>query len=230
MNYIWEMILKLEDTPIEKEHVFFRQATDYSPYYEQAFLCMNQQRVESQIIEINSLYRFNAIFSQLLSPYIEEAESVKDYLFDILIHYLVEVDLRHGLSKKEYYIRRLKQSIEAGEYGTAVARRFVQIETKQQMLLCEMMLGQLQTGASIACFAKVIRALFPDAIVYKKQSKEKQVLVYIGELYEKLRENTIIFIIETFLPLDFSVRLFWEHHFGIVGVAETLKIDAIEII
>lgn len=230
MNYIWEMLLKLEDTSIQKENVFFKQATEYSPYYEQAFLCMNQQTIEEQVVEINSLYRFNAIFSELLSPYLEESEVIKDYLFDILIHYLVEIDLRHGLSKKEYYIRRLKQSIEEGEYGLAAIKSFNKIQAKHQMILCEMMLTQFQSGTSIALFAKVIKAIFPGAIVYKKQSKEKQILVYIGETPTKTLENTVWFILETFLPLDFKIRLFWEHHFAIMDVEETLKLGAIEII
>lgn len=230
MNYIWEMMLKLEDTDIRKDNVFFKQAVDYSPYYEQAFLCMNQQTIEEQVVEINSLYRFNAIFNQLLSPYVEESEVLKMYLFDILIHYLVEIDLRHGLSKKEYYIRKLKQSIEAETYGGAVSKTFHKIKDKHQMILCEMMIAQFQGGASIALFAKVVKAIFPEAIVYKKQSKEKQVLVYLGEKVTKPLENTIGFIIDTFLPMDFKVRLFWEHHFAIIDVEETLKLGAIEII
>lgn len=35
------------------------------------------------------------------------------------------------------------------------------------------------------------------------------------------------FLQDMFLPIDHQVYLFWEHHFGIIGVEETMVVDEV---
>ena len=65
------------------------------------------------LIEINALYRFSHIFQEILHPNFIQNGQYADviafiiYLFDTVIHYLGEIDLRHGFTKREFYIRRI---------------------------------------------------------------------------------------------------------------------------
>lgn len=97
----------------EKSDLFFWQAQDYSPYYEQSFNTINEEHIDKNLIEINALYRFSHIFQEILHPnFIQNGQYVDViafiiYLFDTVIHYLGEIDLRHGFTKREFYIRRI---------------------------------------------------------------------------------------------------------------------------
>ena len=42
-------------------------------------------------------------------------------------------------------------------------------------------------------------------------------------------EKQIGFLMDLFVPLDISVQLFWDMHFGIISVEETMEPDDIMI-
>lgn len=229
MNYIWEIALRLQEKNIDKGTVFYRQAEDFSPYYEQAFPCINETDCQDQVVEVNGLYRFDEIFGGLLSPNLEGDEEFKEYLFDILIHYLTEIDLLKGLSKREFYIRKIKQNIMQGHYGQKTKGYFRQMEESLQYILCGHLLQQFQTGSSVLMFSKTVRALFPDAIVYKNNINMKQILVYVGEKQSNEVSVKMELAVGMFLPIGYHIRMFYEHHFGIMDVPETLELGNVEI-
>lgn len=229
MNYIWEIALNLADKNINKEDTFFFQSPVYSPYYEQAFKAMNTKELNPAHIPINSFYRFEKIFCPLLQPDLEGYEALKKYLFDLVIHYLIEIDLRQGLSKRTFYTHKIKKDILQGVYGEQAKFYFEFFNQHEQLILAEFILYQFEAGGSILLFSKVVRAIFYKAIVYKNNAETDQILVYIGEKKDEKRETLIKFMTQTFLPLHFKIRLFWEHHFGILDVEETLELGDIEI-
>lgn len=54
-------------------------------------------------------------------------------------------------------------------------------------------------------------------------------LVYTGLRKERNLEQRIRFLIDTFLDIRYHVEIFYEYHFGIIGVEETMQIDEIAI-
>ena len=42
-------------------------------------------------------------------------------------------------------------------------------------------------------------------------------------------ERRILFLVDTFLDVRYRVEIFYEYHFGIIGIEETMKIDEIAI-
>ena len=52
-----------------------------------------------------------------------------------------------------------------------------------------------------------------------------QVLVYIGQKETEKERERVEFLRDMFLPVHYQVYLFWEHHFGIIGVEETMELD-----
>lgn len=111
MNNMWEMYLK------SKENIRFHQAEIFSPYYEQIPICFQNPLKNTMEMEVNGFYRYETIFA----PLFENADVMKDditeYIFDIFMHYLMEVDLKSGMTKEEYHIRKKMQQLSYGEYG-----------------------------------------------------------------------------------------------------------------
>ena len=99
MNYIWDITLQAHIDGIKKNQLFFEQGANISPWYEQSFPNINQNRVEDTRIEINSLYRFDNIFGKYLQDGFLEHIDFKKYFFDLVIHFLCEVDLSKGITK-----------------------------------------------------------------------------------------------------------------------------------
>ena len=66
MNYIWEILLRARAGGVPDQELFFFQAKECSPWYVQSFPCLNEDTVTWPVVEINSLYRFSAVFQELL--------------------------------------------------------------------------------------------------------------------------------------------------------------------
>lgn len=230
MNFVWEMALKLANQPEEREKFFFKQAKEYSSYYEQAFVYMNEEEIEDKVVELNALYRFDEIFGELLSPRLDDFTDLRLYLYDSIIHFLIEVDLYHGLNKRFLYSRKIQDDILKNKYGEQLKNFLKSFSLQRQRQLCEFLLIQYEVGSSVLLFTKVVRAVFCNAITYKSTVDSKQILVYIGDEQNEANKKLVTFIIDSFLPITFNVRLFWEYHFGILDINETLKLGEIEII
>ena len=93
MNYIWEMVIKAKQNNLKSSELFFKQGNDISPWYEQSFSSLNQKEIENTNIEINSFYRFNDLFSKFLNEGFLENIEFKEKFFDLVIHFLSEIDV-----------------------------------------------------------------------------------------------------------------------------------------
>jgi hypothetical protein len=54
---------------------------------------------------------------------------------------------------------------------------------------------------------------------------KKEILIYIGQKRTQELENKMDVLIDLFLHIDFKVFLYWQYHFGILGVEDTMKIE-----
>ncbi|GCD08524.1 hypothetical protein [Clostridium tagluense] len=84
-----------------RQNINFIPAKIYSPYMEIAFTDLNTSSLpEDNTIEINPYYRFQNIFKELLDVNFNESKQLVETLFDIVIHFLAEIDFTKGLCKK----------------------------------------------------------------------------------------------------------------------------------
>ncbi len=109
MNFMWDIALRAYEQGKNENELFFVQAEEYSPFFEQSFPCINEKRVESEVIELNLLYRFADIFQELLAPESlgledQEYDQFCRYFIDAALHDILYTDLRHGLTRREIYI------------------------------------------------------------------------------------------------------------------------------
>lgn len=229
MNFIWDIVLRAKKSDLTEQKLFFHPAQECSPWYEQSFPVLNEDTVEGPEIEYNPLYRFDALFHDLLREEFDELPEFRKYLFDAVSHLLVQIDLHHGLTKRDFYIQRLLCELESGRYGPSVAEHIRSIQKEKRNRLAALALTQIQTGSNLLLFRKAVLVLFPEAMLYQERYDAKKILLYVGMAKTEELEQSIQFIEEVFLPVSFHLRTFWEYHFGVVGVDAVMKIDQIEI-
>lgn len=61
-----------------------------------------------------------------------------------------------------------------------------------------------------------------EALVYAINEDKRQMLVYVGQKETREERERLEFLEGMFLSVDYEVYLFWEYHFGILDVEETM--------
>ena len=214
--------------------LFFKPAEKFSPYYEQSFKYINQKDVESADIEINPLARFSKIFEYLLHPDLinlifENQRQFILFYFDLITHILAEVDLCHGMTRREFYIRQIRRELLDGTFGEVVREGVNQLKRDKQVAIADELLRVMEVGSSVRSFCHVMKQIFPDCIIYQGREHPQRLYVYIGQRRDERLEKIWRMIRETFLAFDVETRIFWEHHFGIIDLKETMLLNEIAI-
>lgn len=229
MNFLWDIALKAQQQGKREEELLFCQAREYSPFYEQAFSCLNETKVEEAVIELNLLVRFAEIFQYILPEDNRQYPQFEKYLIDAALHMILHADIYHGVSKRDIYIRKLTQEIENGTYWKRAAEEFKLIPFEKRSRIATLVLNQIQTGASVMTFRRALLVLFPNAVLYQIKAERKKLLLYLKMDKNKTDERMLQLIEDMFLPVSYHLRVFWKYHFGIIGVDDTMKIDEIAI-
>lgn len=226
MNYIWDILLKADSQNIKKENITFKCAKTYSPYMEVAFEDLNKSEIdESLIVEINPYYRFFPIFKDIFDVNFEESVELREVLFDILIHFLGNIDLKQGLSKQEYYKKYIMKDILNNIFSEKIKKNIQIFNDKEREILISNIMKLYTTGVSLELFKNVVNKMFEKSITYINQDNKKEILIYIGQKRTQELENKIDVLMDLFLHIDFKVFLYWQYHFGILGVEGTMKIE-----
>lgn len=233
MNFLWDMVLRAQDQGIKEEDLFFTQAKEFSPFFEQSFSHINQTKIESNTIELNLFYRFADIFQDILSQKLQDQLSLsghdyaefREYLIDAALHTLLYSDLRYGLTKREVHIRKLTEELVNGEFWKEAAQDFQLFDSRKQIRLATLVLTQMQTGSSLIIYRRSILVLFPNAMLYQIKTDRKKLLLYLPQQKTDKNEHMVQFVQDMFLPMSYSIRIFWEHHFGVIGIDAAMVID-----
>lgn len=227
MNYIWEAALAADRAGTEREAVRFISVRNGSPYAEVVLENINSLELERQEVEVNPLYRFSREFSGVFDINNEGYQKARELFFDVAMHYMVQLDLRQGLSKQEYALRFLLKDLLEGVCGSQAASVIKGFEKEKTRRLLRLILKLYQCGSSIYLFREVMRCMYPDSMVYASNEAVRQVLIYVGAKETEVERERLEFLRGMFLPVNFEVFLFWEHHFGIIDVEETMRLDEI---
>lgn len=228
MNYIWDMLIKAEKAGIEKEDITFVKAKVYSPYMELAFEDINAMLLDSSPeIEINPYYRFFKIFKNLYDPDYEGEEELRNVLFDLLIHHLADTDAYMGMNKQEFYKRFILEDIRNGCFGSELKAKFKLFDDKEQQILLSRIIQQYQLGESLQLLKETIHLFYRYSNIYLMKQEKDEVLIYLGEKNTKEESDRLHFLLDFFLPVKYNIRIYWEHHFGVLEVQNTMKMDGI---
>ena len=226
--------MRAAEDDIETGKLFFKPAESFSPYCEQSFKTINQRRVEDTEVEINPLARFSAIFEYLLHPdclnlIFVNQQQFTAYFFDLLTHILADVDLTHGMTRREFYVRQIRRELLSGVFGTVASEGMKQLKRDKQLAVADELLCVMEVGSSVRSFCRIMKQIFADCIIYQGRLHPQRIYVYIGQKQTEQRQKQWLLIRETFLAFDAEVRVFWDKHFGIINVNETMRVDNIAI-
>lgn len=222
---MWEVALRADHCGVKREKLRYQPAKICSPYIEASFTDLNESGIGEHPIEANPLYRFAHIFAAIFDINITASEKTRNTLFDVCMQYMIQIDLRQGLSKSEYYLRFILRDFLQGVYqnnfGDAI-KQFNHIELRK-ILVCMSIL--FKCSSSILLFRKTMRAVYPDSLVYASNDDFREILIYIGKKETTEEQSKVDFLTGVFLPRDYVTHLFWEHHFGIIDVDVTMQFD-----
>ncbi len=229
MDYIWDIAIKAKECNRKKSDLFFKQSENVSPWYEQSFTSLNQDRIYDNTIEINALCRFSEIFREILHKDLEELEEFRKFFYDLSMHFLCDIDLYKGITKNEIYLSKIKQEIVLGIYGDSYKEMFQVFTEQEKNKILPLMFKQIEIGSSILIFNSSIKRIYPDVLIYQVKEDKKQLLMYLGFNKNLLEEKRVKFLVDIFLPLNFDIRIFWGNHFGVLGTDATMIADEIAI-
>lgn len=225
MNYAWEVSLAADAAGISREELRFVPVRNGSPYMEAAFETINTTKLNQKEVEVNPLYRFADVFSGVCDANVKGMEITREVFIDVCIHYFVQLDLRQGLSKQEYVLRLLLKDLLACVCAGQAGRVTEQIEKGKMRRLMRLILKLYHCGSSIYLFKEVMRCMYPDSLVYANNDAIRQILIYVGMKETGTERERLEFLQDTFLPINYQVFLFWDRHFGIIDVEETMVLD-----
>lgn len=230
MNYAWEAVLAARKKHYELASLCFIKGENPSPYIEVSMEDLNLSAPENEQIAINPLYRFGAIFAALFNENVEGMEETRALFLDICMHYIVELDLREGLSKEDYYYSIILQDFTKGVYGEGFKERFSLFDREEQKRIVQAYVHLLKSGNYLGEYRKVITRLYEGAFLYESQESPMEFFVYLGVKERKEEQEKAAFLRELFLPMQGKIYYFYEHHFGIIGVEETMVLDEMVIL
>ena len=230
MNYLWEAFLNADERGIKKKQMRFLIAESYSGYMEISDSFLNQKELQEELrIEVNPYYRFYDIFKDLFHPEMQEFPDLRKSLANLIFHLLAENDAMSGMTKEEYYKQFLYQNIRSGAFGRDAADTIELFKREERELILSGLLRQYQTGSSLDIFKDMAEELLPENIIYHSNENYYEILVYVGVKKEEQIVAKVELLKKLFVDLPYHVDVYYEHHFGIIGVEETMRIDEIAL-
>lgn len=235
MRYLWEVLLAAEEERIPEEKLRFVHTPSGSGYMELSLPCLNQTWLETEerlgdaCIGVNTYYRFYDIFHGMFPPDPIDFPALRESLTNLSLHMLAQNDIRRGMTREDYYKRLLAKEILEEGFGETARRVFLDMDREEQETLLGGWLNIFQAGSALPVFLDMVHGLVADSIVYHNNECPDEVLVYTGLKKGRKLEQRIRFLIDTFLDIRYRVEIFYEYHFGIIGVEETMGIGEIAI-
>lgn len=228
MNYIWDLIIHAERSGTRKKQLHFKPAQVYSPYMELSREHINAKNVEQEV-EINPYYRFYDIFRDLFDINYTDEQEMRETLFDIVIHFLADIDLVQGMNKREYYIRFVLRDMESGIFGSNVQAHIHLFDREEREIIASNLLRLYETGEAVYLLRDTMKKIFKRSTIYANCEDKDELLFYVGQKETETTRAKLEVIKDLFLPVRFHTELYWSSHFGIVDVEETMVVDQIAL-
>lgn len=212
----------------DKGKIRYQQARSFGPYSEFLGDWMEEKQGLTYLT-FNAFYRFDGIMEALYGEMPMRAE-LRELLFDLYAHYLIELEFRSGLTRREYDIHNLMKRMEEGEYGETAAELFLSLSAKEKYYVAHMMLHQEKTGASVEKYVDALTTLLGNSIAYQNKFHTKELLLYVGNRENEGDQKKILLINELFQPLGYCTKVFWDKHFAVLDEKQTMEIGEMELL
>ncbi|MFW6281363.1 MAG: iron-dependent peroxidase [bacterium] len=228
MDYLWDVLINAKNNGMNMKDIDFEFASSFSPYMELSNVFLNSRQITRKV-DINPFYRFFKIFKFLMEVNYQEEKELREVLFNILIHFIGQLDLKRGINRIEYYKLFIYREIKEGYLGQIVKKNIDNCSIIEKDILLGNILKLYKTGNHIYYFKDTIKKIYKGSIVYINKRDNNEILVYIKQMKTARNYRLMELIKLIFLPINFKVKTYWKFHFGIVGIKETMKINSISI-
>lgn len=226
MNYIWDLVIKAERSGLAKQTIKFSAARIFSPYLELSLKYLNTPEVPPQV-EVNPYYGYYEIFKELFDINNSEETELRNTLFDIIIHFLADIDRNQGLNKRDYYLKFILQDIEAGLFGKQNSVRIKLFDRDEKEIIAGNILRLYELGEAVYLLTDTLRKIFKKPFIYANPEEKDELIIYIDQKESRTAQEKMELIKEFFVPVRFQTEIYWKNHFGIIGLDEIMRIDDI---
>ncbi|MHA4987667.1 hypothetical protein [Cetobacterium somerae] len=219
MKYIWSLIQ--EERTKQKKYELSVAYSDITSWIEVRSINENKFliNINLRLYDIFEEYcEWLNIKNRTMS--LNEIEAKLGSFENRILHILGDMDLIRGRNIKEELIREIIGYIKE-ETSTEV---FSQKELK---ILAHAVYRLRKTGMSKAIFKEVLDKIFGNCYLYSH--KDNSYISYIGTKKSEQNEIKLEIIKNFFLDIECTLEVFWEYHFGILGIDETMILEKIKL-
>ncbi|MGM0509120.1 MAG: iron-dependent peroxidase [Fusobacteriota bacterium] len=228
MNYTWEALIKNENIGRDSKDISFIFSDSFSPYIEVNLEEINNKDLPSEI-EVNPYVRYYSIFKNLFNPNNIKNKEARGALFDLGIHVLSRLDRYQGMSKKEFFRKKIIFELENGEFGNEIQNYMKFMNAAEKNDIAENVYKFYKNGNGIYYFQKSVQDVFKSSSFYFNNEKRDEILIYVNNSEIRKNKNKFECIKKLFLPIGFEVEVYWKSHFGIIDQNTTMKVGKIKI-
>ncbi|MBC1778412.1 iron-dependent peroxidase [Listeria booriae] len=217
MMFSWQFYIRRIQENIDVDSIIFKMPKRYSPYMELSFENLNTVSVQESELEVNPYYRFGTIFNGMFSLDDTENKSIKSTLFDLIFHYLTELDCMQGMTKREFYIRFVCNDIERGLFGVRVAEDFQCLAQAEKQIIANNIIRLYKTGEGVYLFQDTVMQLFPKATIFAHIGDKDRLIIHLHTRETTEKSQKIGLLRALFLPFKYELEFYWEYIFGVLA-------------
>ncbi|MNJ71526.1 hypothetical protein D3C77_680780 [compost metagenome] len=119
--------------------------------------------------------------------------------------------------------------MEEGLFGEDVRTGLSLFNREEKEIIAANVLRLYETGEAVYLLKDTMRKLFTRSTIYVNCEEKDELVFYVGQKETADTKARIELVRKLFLPVRFDTEIYWEHHFGIQGVEETMQIERIAL-
>ena len=146
------------------------------------------------------------------------------------INYLQELDFVSGTTVIDVICEKISEDIKKGILGISLKKYFLLLNSEEQQYIALLIYNEKINNVNcMKNFRLGIKYFFIDSLIYRQRSEKNKIIVYINKPKNRSNIAKIKTLELLFLELGMELKVFWQNHFGVVNVDETVKIDEIAV-
>ena len=190
---------------------------------------LTMKNVPKKESKINSFRRRNNIVKEEKEN-ISVLRNFKKNIENNVINYLQELDFVSGTTLIDVICEKISEDIKKGILGISLKKYFLLLNSEEQQYIALLIYNEKINNVNcMKNFRLGIKYFFIDSIIYRQKSEKNKIIVYINKPKNKVNIAKIKTLELLFLEFEMKLKVFWENHFGVVNVGETVKIDEIAV-
>lgn len=190
---------------------------------------LTMENVPKKESKINGFRRRNNIVKEEKEN-ISVLRNFKKNIENNVINYLRELDFVSGTTVIDVICEKISEDIKKGVLGIDLKKYFLFLSREEQEYIALLIYNEKINNVNcMKNFKLGIKYFFIDSLIYRQKIGKNKIIVYINKPKNKVNVAKIKTLELLFLEFEMKLKVFWENHFGVVNVGETVKIDEIAV-